>query len=136
MWQIYDNVSDDWVVIAVLELKNRGVLNWSDVSVALQDENTCEEAIEAAFEDPARTLFQNSMVPISKQAAHYAWSTGTHFVAVFDWDSLFMFRYKNVDFGTRSVGDWTYGTWVQEDGITTFRKALLGFLLEACEARD
>jgi hypothetical protein len=135
VWQAWDSASEDWTVIAVLELKNRGVLDWSDCSGALQNQSNYAQAIQAAWATTENTLFENNMIPIAKQAAHYAWSTGTHYVAVFDWDSLFMFRYERADFESKSIGDWTYGTWVQEDGVATFRKALLGFLLEAYEAR-
>jgi hypothetical protein len=133
-WQFWNRDEEGWTVFAVLELKNRGVLKWSDMVGALRDEETREDGLEEALSKRGNTLFLSNMVPISKQAAHYAWATGSHYIAVFDWDSLFMFRYESVDSETKSIGDWTYGTWVQEDEVTTFRKALLGFLLEAYEA--
>jgi len=135
LWQFWNSDEGDWTVIAVLELKNRGVLQWSDIEGARRDEKTREDGLDEALSKRGRTLFLSNMVPISKQAAHYAWATGTHHVALFDWDSLFMFRYESVDFETKSIGDWAYGPWVKEDEATTFRKALLGFLLEACEAQ-
>jgi hypothetical protein len=134
-WQFWDSTSAQYTVIAILLPKDRGVLAWSDCVYALQEQSNCTEAIEAACSTSANTAFTGNMVPIAKQAVRYAWSTGTHYAAVFDWDSLFMFRYHELDPDEPSVGDWTQGTWVREEGETTFRKALLGFLLEACKAR-
>ena len=135
LWQYFDEQEGAWVVIAVLELKNRGMLHWNDLRNALRDTSTYAEGVNKAVDAEDFTLFGDNMVKISKQAAAYAWQTGTPFVAVLDWDSLFMFQFNDVDDEQQSVGDWTWGTWVVEEDSITFRKALLGFLLQACANR-
>jgi len=144
IWK-YKN-GNDFHTIAVLELKRRGVLRWDDFQCAESDAANRETKIQEAYarmdDDDnddggyaVATTFRGNAVQLSKQAAAYAIRQKTQFVGLFDWDSMFLFQFGELDLGQRAIGDSAHGTWVEDESPTFFRKTLLGFLVAACEAK-
>jgi len=126
--------------IAVLELKRRGVLLWKEFACAQSDARNREDKMQEAYKNVgddimATTLLTGNAMTLSKQAAAYAIRQKTQFVALFDWDSMFLFQFCKLDLAQKEPGDWAYGTWVEDTGPTFFRKTLFGFLVAACEAK-
>ena len=131
--------------VAVLEYKNRGYLSRNDFMrayVADSTERNAREVISkttAGFEidqDGWRTQLGGNSVILTKQAAAYATRFGTKYIALFDWDSLFLWDFAGMKIygkGAAKQGDWAYGTWVE--GRDRFRVVLLGFFLRAYHAR-
>ncbi|KAL1857437.1 hypothetical protein Daus18300_010410 [Diaporthe australafricana] len=87
----------------------------------------------------------NNATCLTKQAAAYSTKWKTRYVGLFDWDSFFLWHFAGKDFRptarktSTTMGDdghaaWAYGTFVshRED----YRKALLGFVLEAYQDRN
>lgn len=124
--------------VAVLEYKNRGHLvrdQFLQAGLNKYSEPYKANVLAAIQQGQSRqwgsALGHNAMV-ITKQAAAYATKFSTRFVALFDWDSLFLWNFAamaihGVQLATH--GDWAYGTWVEDRA--QFRMALLGFLLKA-----
>ena len=129
----------DLNTIAVLELKRRGVLWWKDFECAKSDAKNRENKMKEAYDNTdndsgmATTLKANA-IALSKQAAAYAKVQETQFIGLFDWDSMFLFRFCQLDLDSDDIGDWAYGTWVKDTEPTFFRMTLFGFLIAACEA--
>ena len=126
--------------VAVLELKRRGVLRRDDFESAKADAANREAKIEESYAnmlsndaDAEATNFEGNAFWLSKQAAAYAIEQETQFVGLFDWDSMFLFRFGEFNPGEEGVGESAYGTWVEDRNPTFFRKALFGFLVAACE---
>lgn len=82
------------------------------------------------------TTFRGNAVQLSKQAAAYAIRQKTQFVGLFDWDSMFLFQFGELDLGQRAIGDSAHGTWVEDESPTFFRKTLLGFLGRRLRSED
>ena len=124
-----------WHYIAVLELKNRGVLNKQHFLIARADPNNSQQKVAAAQNRGGRSWLVLNALAVSKQAAAYALDRHTRYVALFDWDSLFLYEFRQADSRTNGVGNVAWGTWVDSNaqGIT-FRKVLLGWLYAACMA--
>jgi hypothetical protein len=116
------------VTIAVLELKRRGVLWWDEFECAKSDARNRDD-------DRVATTFEGNAVKLSQQAAAYAIRQRTQFIGLFDWDSMFLFQFCKLDLAKKDIGDWAYGTWVEDTVPTFFRKTLFGFLVAACEAK-
>ncbi|KAJ9152257.1 hypothetical protein NKR19_g4616 [Coniochaeta hoffmannii] len=133
------------VPVAVLEYKNRGYLARRDFTagcVADSTERNKPEIINRLALAGKRgkpgfltTLDGNSVI-LTKQAGAYATRFLTKYVAIFDWDSLFLWYFagmKIVDSNKSVHGDWAYGTWVERRDM--FRIVLLGFFLKAYYAK-
>lgn len=82
-----------------------------------------------------RRLLKGNAITLLQQAAAYAIRQETQFIGLFDWDSMFLFQFYKLDLGKREIGDWAYGTWVEDKEPKVFRKTLFGFLVAACEAK-
>jgi hypothetical protein len=125
--------------IAVLELKKRGVLRRDDFECAMVDGNRQDKINEAyanmSGADPVATTLQSNAIPVSQQAAAYAIRQETRFVGLFDWQSMFLFYFGELDMDNQEIGDSAYGTWVEDGGTTFFRRSLFGFLDAACEVK-
>ncbi|EJT79572.1 hypothetical protein GGTG_04657 [Gaeumannomyces tritici R3-111a-1] len=72
------------------------------------------------------TALGHNAAIITKQAMAYARKHETRHVALFDWDTLFLWNSAGY---TTSDHSWAYGSWITQRDL--FRKALLGFILEA-----
>ena len=134
IWRIKDN-SGRTKNIAVLELKNRGILLRHEFMCARTDRANSSNKIARAWQEPNQTFLRGNARLVSKQAAAYALERRTRFVAIFDWDSLFLYEFAAIDPGSwDTVGSWAYGTWVDYDARpTNFRMVLLGWLFAACK---
>jgi hypothetical protein len=137
-WKYHNG--EDLVTIAVLELKRRGVLWWDEFECAKSDARNRDDKMEEAYEnmdddDRVATTFEGNAVKLSQQAAAYAIRQRTQFIGLFDWDSMFLFQFCKLDLAKKDIGDWAYGTWVEDTEPTFFRKTLFGFLVAACEAK-
>ena len=134
VWKIWRD--GEWSIIAILELKKRGVLSLGDFIHARVNYKDIPYHIQRALREPSSTFLKGNAVTLSQQAAAYAWKRNTKYVALFDWNSLFLYSFAGLDAKSETVGDWAYGTWIVEDPTTTFRKAILGFLITACMAKN
>jgi hypothetical protein len=134
-------IGEDFDTIAVLALKRRGVLGWNGFECAKSDAANRETKVRDAYDnmEDARhtvaTTFRENALWLSRQAAAYAIQQKTQFVGLFDWDSMFLFRFGELKLDEQIVGDSAYGTWVEDKAPTYFRKTLFGFLVAACEAK-
>jgi hypothetical protein len=136
-------IGEDFDTIAVLELKRRGVLRWNDFQSARSDAANRETKIQEAYakmedydnDTAAATTFTENAIWLSRQAAAYAIRQETQFIGLFDWDSMFLFQFGEIDLDESTIGDSAHGTWVEDKSPTFFRKALFGFLVAACETK-
>jgi hypothetical protein len=131
-------ITIDNQVVAVLEYKNRGHLardQFLQAGLNKYSEPYKANVLAAIQEGRNRqwgsALGHNAMV-ITKQVAAYAAKYSTRYVALFDWDSLFLWNFAAMTIhGVRQAthGEWAYGTWVEDRA--QFRMVLLGFFLKA-----
>ena len=87
-----------------------------------------------ADEDEVATNLKGNAIHLSSQAASYAIRQKTQFVGLFDWDFMFLFQFCRLNLAEEHIGDWAYGTWVEDEEPGFFRQTLFGFLVTACEA--
>ncbi|KAI7783537.1 hypothetical protein LA080_011666 [Diaporthe eres] len=132
--------------MVVLEYKNRGHIKMHEFNQGrIQDSSyanrsTILDTIDETLNRGDESTMEHNAMCLTKQAAAYATKWKTRFVALFDWDSFFLWHFAGMDFRTRTAksptgvahdghAPWAYGTPVRrrED----YRKALLGFVLES-----
>ncbi|KAK2739587.1 hypothetical protein FQN57_006549 [Myotisia sp. PD_48] len=140
-----------WVIIdrdgksrnlAVLEFKNTSTIAWNDFKSACTSGNKREMDMAAdrarcgpgkgPFENE-HTLLDNNAFYIAKQAKKYSQLVAPH-VAVFDWDSMFIFDFSPLAYSRYHMHEKPpTGIFFNKDshGEETFRNLLLGFLLRA-----
>ncbi len=123
------------ITIAVLEFKNTRILHWEDFQPAMANWQNAAFKIGEAQSLPHRTTFRKYAIALSKQAKKYSRKLHVSDVALFDWNSMFIF-----DFSGRNENSATprlaRGIWFQEENQNhnvgeTFRSVLLGFLIRA-----
>ncbi|KAB5566789.1 hypothetical protein GE09DRAFT_746693 [Coniochaeta sp. 2T2.1] len=131
--------------IAVLEYKNRGYVSKNEFMQACVPEYGERNAAQivdrltkgfTTDKTEWKTHLTGSSIILSKQAAAYATRFGTKYVALFDWDSLFLWYFAAMQITAirqASHGLWAYGSWVEKRD--RFRMALLGFFLRAYRER-
>lgn len=136
---------------AVVEFKRRGLIdvgefrtaqklgaNHSVQDVMNQKNNICAKA---ALQDDG-TFYDKYSCTLMKQAAAYATSQRTRYIALFNWDVLVLVRFSALRLldnngrlrGTKALKAEGVGEWCQTTIITEserMRPALLGFLSEA-----
>ncbi|KAG8163833.1 hypothetical protein KVR01_005751 [Diaporthe batatas] len=141
----------DGEVVAVIEYKNRAHIKPAefargrirDCSVANRLEII--DSIDLVTKTKTESLMANNAKCLTKQAAAYSSKFGTRYVALFDWDNLFLWHFAGKEFRLRRASKlpytaldgharWAYGTPVE--GRQNFRKALLGFIMEAYSHKD
>jgi hypothetical protein len=111
--------------IMIIEFKRLGLIKYEQFEHAMRE----EEDIAQTFEDledcgEETTLDSTSNACIlSKQAVAYAKNWDCKFVALCDYDNLVLLRFNQ-------NSEYAYVTAVERRSI---RKALLGFLIEACD---
>ncbi|KAI0189875.1 hypothetical protein F4808DRAFT_465807 [Astrocystis sublimbata] len=136
-----DGNGNDLRCFAVLEIKRRGVIIDSQFNNAMRTVDS-QKALNKHARDAelkGGTLFKSSSEMLIKQAAAYAISNRTRYVALFDWDRLVLIRFLKLDprfdFETlkvNGVGDYCEITTLKYEGQSQdMRITLLGFLVEA-----
>lgn len=137
--------------MVVLEYKNRGHINRAQFERGLiRDSSYANRSqildnIDVAMGTANKSLMAHNAVALTKQAAAYATKWRTRYVGLFDWDNFFLWNFAGCDFrrgapsqfrtlGADGHAKWAWGTLVErrED----YRKALLGFILEAFQDRN
>jgi len=120
----------DWIPFAVIEIKRQGAIRGHEFTASRTSD--ANHSFHQALNDPNSrgSLFNGNSYFLMQQASHYAVNENTQFVALFDWDTLFLNRFSNLSPAV-DVGDWSYGTLIR--GRAQMRRALLGFLEKAHE---
>lgn len=135
-------------VIVVMEYKNRGYIKKAEFFQGRRDgsvanrSNILDDINSLKDDDDRESAMTNNAECLTKQAVAYSSKFKTRFVALFDWDALFLWHFAGKDFRTggltsRSNGlygndghaKWAYGTLVERR--QDYRAALLGFIMEA-----
>lgn len=135
----------DGKVVVVLEYKNRGYIKRAEFEQGRMRDPTYAnrrnimDTIRRVQKNGYESAMENNATCLTKQAAAYASKWKTRFVALFDWDSFFLWHFAGKDFsvpskptelvGTDGHAKWAFGTPVEKR--EDFRKALLGFIIEA-----
>lgn len=145
-------ITVDGDAMVVLEYKNRGYLERPHfdagciVDPSPANRTAIDQQIYLGINTADKSLMDHNAAALTKQAAAYATKWQTRYVALFDWDSLFLWNFAGMRVGPAPKlprgapaaavslspdghADWAYGTWVadRED----YRTALLGFVLHA-----
>lgn len=137
--------------IAVVEYKSRGNIRWNDFAPGLIKDYSKSNRLEirrrirAGQDKPEESEMEHNAVCLTKQAAAYATNWQVRYVALFDWDEMFLWNFAGLHFqSSRSVSaapgrarttqppghaEWAFGTSVQNR--RDYRSTLLGFVLEA-----
>ncbi|KAF2763305.1 hypothetical protein EJ05DRAFT_472222 [Pseudovirgaria hyperparasitica] len=118
-------------VIAILELKKRGMLvyeHWSDAYAT-------SKTMDKKLNEDKDTFFVDNAEKMMKQISAYVLRHKTKYAALFDWETLFLGYFAEADFNRENIGDWVAGTYIGGDSSARpFRKVVLGWLLCACAA--
>ncbi|KAK2606688.1 hypothetical protein N8I77_005419 [Diaporthe amygdali] len=137
--------------MVVLEYKNRGHIKMSEFEEGLITDPSYSNrvnilsTINDVQQDDDQSAMGHNAVCLTKQAAAYSTKWKTRYVGLFDWDNFFLWHFAGKDFRPRRVGTsttvghdghatWAYGTPVRRRD--DYRKALLGFILEAFQDRN
>lgn len=133
--------------IAVLEYKNRGNLKKLEFDAGKIVNHTQANRQEILHhlakgaDSKNKSNMAHNAVCLTKQAAAYAIKWETRFVALFDWDGLFLWHFGGMNLepplpgrgnssrGRNGHATWAWGTWV--DSRAEYRRALLGFVMAA-----
>lgn len=122
--------------IAVIEYKARGNIYHGDFHAGMIPDCSVKNRPnihDAIAKGKAGTVLQSCMghnaTCLTKQAMAYATKWETRYVALFDWDHLFLWNFAGMDFEPARPTSWAFGTWV--GSRRNYRSALLGFILEA-----
>ena len=117
---------------ALLEYKIIGVVDWTKFNearlAATASPNVVREMREKAEDKKFETFFEGKALKIIKQMRNYSKDDeqSTQYIAMFNWDWLFMSIFNSDE-------EVVHGTLAHRNGSqrNRFRKALLGWLLEA-----
>lgn len=133
--------------IAVIEYKSRGYIRWADFAPAeirnCSSQPQHRDAIRKRILDGRarddKSDMEHNAVCLTKQAAAYATKWQVRYVALFDWDHMFLWNFAGMNFQTQTArggrgpvpghADWAYGTYVRSR--RDYRSSLLGFVMEA-----
>ncbi|KAK9362934.1 hypothetical protein V1504DRAFT_446912 [Lipomyces starkeyi] len=121
--------------IAILELKNTKVIHWNDFVPARTNQRRAKAMRNKALTFATRTHFIQNAYWLSKQAKKYYRSVHVPDIAIFDWNSLFIFDFAGLDEDAQDP-ILARGIWFTESGSNpsegeTFRTVLFGFLIRA-----
>lgn len=120
--------------LAILEVKNTKVIHWTEFAPAEATQENAEKMMESVMERQTGTLLAGNAILLSKQAKKY--SRACKDVAIFDWNSMFIFGFHGVREHSRERR-LVRGIYFDESGPIarkeniTFRLMLLGFLVRA-----
>jgi hypothetical protein len=137
------------LVVAVIEYKNRGYIKRAEFEKGrMRDPSYANrgnilDTITRAKKQGYESAMENDAMCLTKQAAAYSTKWKTRFVALFDWDNMFLWHFAGKDFQAKCKpsdlvasdghAKWAYGTHVEDR--RDFRKALLGFIIEGYNDR-
>ena len=89
---------------AILEFKNTYALHWADFEPAMADldpnapvHTQPEGMVSSSFATTTGTLLAGNAVVVAKQAQKYHNETGCTDVALFDWDTMFIFDFYQMN---------------------------------------
>lgn len=140
----------DGLPMVVLEYKNRGHIKMAEFEDGRIQDSSPSNRVKILdkindIQKYGESAMDNDATCLTKQAAAYAKKWKTRFVALFDWDTFFLWHFAGLDLrrsrpagpptlvGHDGHATWAYGTPVQKR--EDYRKALLGFVLEAYKDR-
>lgn len=142
-------VKVDGKVVVVIEYKNRGYISRSEFEQGrMRDSSYANrsnilDTIKRVQKKGYESAMENNAMCLTKQAAAYSSKWKTRYVALFDWDNLFLWHFAGKDFsaqrkpsdlvGPDGHAKWAYGTPVVDR--KHFREALLGFIIEGYNNR-
>jgi hypothetical protein len=114
--------------VMLIEFKRCGYIHYDEFEDAMCDADEIDDKRRKLEEDDEETTLENNSNALLfvKQATAYYMSSRCRYVALCDYDKLVLLRYRHGE-DLSSVDATTVPRKV-------FRKALLGFLLEACAA--
>ena len=112
-------------------MKNTFVLNVRDFRPALV-KGSKTQRLQQKLQSDRETWLKGNAVQLLKQAVRYADEADTKLIALFDWKSLFLCEFAEVD--DEGLGLCVEGTFHEEAEGDKSRKALSGFLLTAYKA--
>jgi hypothetical protein len=123
--------------IAVLEMKAPFVLRWNDFGEAVATASNAKQMHDKAHRFPEHTLLKDNAIILSKQTRKYSKNLNIADVAIFDWNSIFVFDYSDVDEDSSNPKP-ARGSWFREtDGDPgqgqTFRMMLLWLLIRGLQ---
>lgn len=137
--------------MVVLEYKNRAHIKKAEFDKGLikdcsyANRTQIMDMIDLSKSTANKSFMAHNAVALTKQAAAYATKWQTRYVGLFDWDNFFLWNFAGCDLrsgapkssqllGADGHAKWAWGTPVErrED----YRKALLGFILEAFKDRN
>ncbi|KAF9697862.1 hypothetical protein EKO04_004121 [Ascochyta lentis] len=122
-FNIHQDDSHNRKTIMIIEFKRIGLIKYEQFTEAMREEQDIRETLDELEEDGELTTLASSALVLTKQAAAYADNWECPYVALCDFDRLVLLRLD-------LKRDIAHATTVQRKDI---RKALLGFLVEACE---
>jgi hypothetical protein len=157
---VFRSAKDNKIVF-VLEFQRREQIRYEDYQKALLPEDAedvelyakIEEAESGLVEDNEHSLLKHNALSHTKQLAVYAKQQDCEDVALLNWDHLLLFKFDEANIGFKkparipTAGETAELTWISEHNAVHnrdrgdfihragIRKALLGFMLEAFEAR-
>lgn len=136
-------------VVVVIEYKNRGYISRTEFEQgrmrdgSYANRSNILDTIKRVQRKGYESAMENNATCLTKQAAAYSSKWKTRYVALFDWDNLFLWHFAGKDFtpsrkpsdllGPDGHAKWAYGTPVLDR--KDFRKALLGFIIEGYNNR-
>lgn len=139
-WKYFDDEENEWRTLAILEFKNTYMLVQDDFAPGMADmrqgsPRSPRALISGAYSRRARqgfTWLREGASRLARQALKYSGSTGTGYVAIFDWKSMFIFDFEGMDEGEYELAK---GTWFEKtpggQSYETFRMLLFGMLVKA-----
>lgn len=119
---------DGNTLVAVLEFKNTGIIVPAQFEVAgLRGTSTMEDINRKCDTRSGNTFFEDNSWVLLKQMANYRNNRQTDYIAIFDWNHLFIAVF------TPQSENFVHGTFVHREGNGEryLRRALLGWLIEA-----
>ncbi|KAJ9259632.1 hypothetical protein DTO271D3_6331 [Paecilomyces variotii] len=130
-WTLYSADRQLLKVLAILEIKSTHVIHWEDFGPAEATEENIEAKKRSAISNaPFYSLLDGNAIWLAKQAAKY--SADCTDVALFDWNSMFIFNYI---YQRSTIKDGhVKGTFFRESGRSqgmTFRRLLFAFVARA-----
>jgi hypothetical protein len=99
-WALHSDRGERLTILAILEIKNTHAVWREDFEPAGATEQNYDAQVAKAMKGAPFTLFKKNASWLSKQANKY--SDDCVYVAVFDWNAMFIFNYAIAN--SRAVG--------------------------------
>jgi hypothetical protein len=130
VWTIKRGGED--VTVAILEYKRQGYIRAQEFEDAYKDGRSRRRALKERLHNPEFSYIEGNAAKFVKQVASYATAQQCRYVSLFDWNTFVLMHCDKLR--EKNVGETVETTTITEPN--KFRKALLGFLLKACEHAD